>query len=185
MKKWANIVVVAVFLGMATTSAMAEGFYAALDAGETTAADACTEAPASLACRNTAALYRFAGGYQFDAKWGVEASYGDYGKAALITTLADWQLSGLQVAGTATFPLGTAFSMLVKLGIAQTTIKLSGVGSTQSATSTQFAYGVGVQYDLSENLAIRVQYEDLGAVGDANIGKSNVSLLSGGIVVRF
>jgi hypothetical protein len=47
----------------------------------------------------------------------------------------DWQLSGLQVSGTGTFPLGDAFSLIGKLGIARTDLKLSGGGASVSATA--------------------------------------------------
>lgn len=178
--------VMAVFFSVVMAPAMAEDFYGAFDVGQTTAADACTGAPSVFKCEETATAYRIAGGYQFAPMWGAEVSYGDYGKATLITTLADWQLSGLQVSGTGTFPLGAAFSLIGKLGFAQTTIKLSGGGTSISATSTKLAYGIGAQYSFAGNIAVRAQYEDLGEVGDTDTtGTSKVSLLSAGIVFKF
>jgi OOP family OmpA-OmpF porin len=176
--------------GMAVSPAMADSFYGAFDVGQTTAKDACTGLPAGVSgCKDTATLFRIAGGYQFAPMWGAEVSYGDYGKASagtLGSLSVDWQLSGLEVSGTGTFPLGNAFSLIGKLGIAQTKIELTGGGASVSATSTKLAYGIGAQYDFTKNISVRAQYEDLGTVGDENTtGTSKVTLLSAGIVLKF
>jgi OOP family OmpA-OmpF porin len=197
MKKIAIAVLLSAFIA---TPAMAESFYGALDVGQTKAGDACniTGLPAGstvAGCKDTATMYRIAGGYQFAPMWGAEVSYADYGKATIGTvtvpgfgTVAagDWHLSGLQVSGTGTFPLGDAFSLIGKLGIARTDIKLSGGGASVSATITKLAYGIGAQYDFTKSFAARAQYENLGTVGDANTtGTAKVTLLSAGVVFKF
>ena len=190
MKTAAKILAVALVSGAMATSAMAESFYGALDAGQSTAKDACTGLPAGVTgCKDTASMFRVTGGYQFAPMWGAEVSYGAYGKASAGTGFGlsvDWQLSGLQVSGTGTFPLGDAFALIGKLGIARTDLKLSGGGASVSATSTKLAYGIGAQYDFTKSIAARAQYENLGKVGDANTtGTSTVTLLSAGVVFKF
>jgi len=189
MKINSIVIAVALIFGATISPVMAENFYGALDLGQTTAKDACTGLPAGVSgCEDTASMFRVAGGYQFAPMWGVEISYGDYGKASAGTGFGisiDWQLSGFQVSGTGTFPLGDAFSLIGKLGIASTDLKLSGGGSSLSATSTNLAYGIGAQYDFTKNISVRAQYEDLGNVGDDNTGKSKVTLLSAGVVYKF
>jgi OOP family OmpA-OmpF porin len=197
MKKIAIAVLLSAFVA---TPALAENFYGALDVGQTKAGDACniTGLPAGstvAGCKDTATLYRIAGGYQFAPMWGAEVSYGAYGKASMGTatipffgTVAagDWQLSGLQVSGTGTFPLGDAFFLIGKLGIARTDLKLSGGGASVSATSTKLAFGIGAQYDFTKSIAARAQYENLGTVGDTNTtGTAKVTLLSAGVVLKF
>lgn len=175
-----------------------QAFYGALDIGQTKAGDACSTSglPAGSTvadCKETATLYRIAGGYQFAPMWGLEVSYGDYGKANMGTanvpgfgTIAagDWKLSGLQVSGTGTFPLGNAFSLIGKVGIARTDLKLTAM--SLSSTTTKLAYGIGAQYDFTKSVAVRAQYENLGTVGDTNTtGTAKVSLLSAGVVLKF
>jgi hypothetical protein len=99
-------------------------------------------------------MYRIAGGYQFATTWGAEVRYGNYGKESagtFGTASADWELSGIEISGTGTFPLTDAFSLIGKLGIALTTLKLTGKGGmpSPSATSTKLAYGIGAQYDVT------------------------------------
>ena len=126
--------------------------------------------------------------------WGAEISYGDYGSASagsfMGTPLGDWEASGFQISGTGTFPLGAGFDVIGKIGFARTKIEFMYSpaigGGSDTATSTKLAVGVGAQYNVSQNLAIRAQYEDLGKVGDVNTtGESKVTLLSVGAVFRF
>lgn len=198
MKNFAKSFAAILVVCTAISPAFADGFYGALDIGQTKAQDACstTGLPAGstvAGCKDTATMYRIAGGYQFAPMWGAEVSYGSYGKASMgvatvpfLGTIAagDWQLSGLQVSGTGTFPLGNAFSLIGKLGIARTDIKLT--AASVSATSTKLAYGIGAQYDFTKTVAVRAQYENLGTVGDVNTtGTAKVSLLSAGVVLKF
>lgn len=185
-----KVFAMALIFGATVSPALADGFYGALDFGQAKAKDACTGLPAgTTGCKDTAPVYRIAGGYQFAPMWGAEVSYAGYGKESAGTLGAlsvDWQLSGLQVSGTGTFPLGNDFSLIGKLGLARTEIKLTGGGASVSSTNTKFAYGIGAQYDFTKSVAVRAQYEDLGTVGDTNTtGTSKVTLLSAGVVLKF
>ena len=190
MKALNKIAVATLILGVMATPAMADGFYGALDFGRTKAKDACEGAGSFgvVGCKDTASAYQLAAGYQITPMWGAVASYGDYGNATLGTwsgiPLGDWEVSGFQVAGTGTFPLGAGFDLIGKVGIAHTKIELTAVA--RSATSTKLAVGVGAQYNVSPSVAIRAQYEDLGKVGDdATTGTSKITLLTAGVVFRF
>ena len=182
-------------IGAGATSAMAEDFYGALDVGQTKAKDACMGAPAD--CKDTATLYRIAGGYQFTPTFGAEISYADYGKANLgsfavfgVPVTSDWKITGEQLSVIGAFPLGDVFSLTGKVGVAHSTIKLSanlpGNSVTLSSSSTNLAWGIGALFNINNSFAIRAQYEDLGNVGDAaTTGTAKVSLMSVGAMLRF
>ena len=143
--------------------AMAENLYGAIDMGQTTAKDACTGLPAGVSgCEDTATLYRFAVGYQFTPMWGAEASYANYGKASfgsLGGNTADWEATGLQISGTGTFLIAEKFSIIGKLGIASTDLKLtSNFAGGANETTTKLTYGIGVQYDFTDKVSGRAQY---------------------------
>jgi len=81
MKKFVKIFAAALIFGTAVSPAMADGFYGALDFGQTKAADACSSNPSSQAagstvtgCEDKATMYRIAAGYQFYPMWGAELS---------------------------------------------------------------------------------------------------------------
>jgi OOP family OmpA-OmpF porin len=202
MKK--NIFAIAL-LSALTSTAMAEGLYAAIDVGQSTAKDACTGIPAGFSCNEKATAFRFGGGYQFTPNFGIEANYGILGaiKASGNDTTSipgtpiamsiDAKPSTLQVAATGNFPISDSFSLIGRLGIARTTLKVNGSGSAlgvtvtvpeQSTTSTNLAYGIGAQVDLSKSVGIRAQYENFGEVGDVN-STTKISMISAGVVLKF
>jgi len=176
-----KICTMALLCGMGASSAMAEGYYAALDVGQTNAKDTCTGV---AGCNDSATAMRFAGGYQFTPVMGMEVSYATYGKASLGGARGDWETNGIQVSGIGTFPVGNAFSVLGKLGVARIEHKVGTTSAT--STRTNLAYGIGAQYDFTKGIAFRAQYERLGTIGDANTtGQAKASLLSVGAVYRF
>lgn len=201
MKHLIKIAVAALILGT-SASAMAEGMYGALDFGRTKAKDGCTALATVgvVGCKDTANAYRLAAGYQFHPMWGTEFSYANYGKASLGTAggfpVGDWKMSGFQISGTGTFPVGSAFDVIGKLGIARTQLKTTGSASLNvpaaSSSKTKLAYGIGAQFNVSQSVAIRAQYENLGKVGEGDIttcvactGTYKVTLMTVGAVVKF
>ena len=198
-----NRLIAATFLAGAATLvspvAFADGsnFYAAFDIGQSDAKDGCNGVPVGVSCKKTDTAYRLAGGYQFTPMWGAEVSYADLGKVtasglvAGVPVSAELKSTSLQLAGTGTFPISGAFSVIGKLGIARTDVKPSGsaLGITvglPTTVSTKAAYGIGVQYDFTKNISARAQYEDLGKVGDVNtIGESKMTLISAGVIYKF
>jgi OOP family OmpA-OmpF porin len=198
MKIDSKVIAVALIFGATISPVMAENFYGALDLGQSTAKDACTGFPAGwTGCEETATMYRIAGGYQFTPMWGAEVSYGDLGKPSVgsgillgIPVSGNYEASSFQVSATGSFPLGDAFSLIGKVGIARTDVKVSlsggGVSASESDTTTNLAYGIGAQYAFTEKVSVRAQYEDLGTVGDSNTtGTAKVTLLSAGVVYKF
>lgn len=192
MKSSLKVVATTFVLTTTASTAIAGDFYGALDVGQTTAHSICSVLPGNMGgCTNTASLVRIAGGYQITPRFGAEFSYGAYGTAKLAAgsgTSADWEMSGLQLSGTITDPLGAGFSSIFRLGLASTELKLSGsalnVGSYKT-TNTQFTWGLGVKYDFSQEIAVRAQYDDLGNVGDNQTGTYKTTLLSVGMIYKF
>jgi len=190
---------IALSLGMfVSTAAFADmsGAYVALDGGQSKASDACTGLPAGWSCSDTATAWRVAGGYNFTPMWGVELSYGDFGKAALsgpllgVPVSGNWKGTAWQLSGTGTFAINESFSILARIGVVNSTAKLDvsvpGYGSGgASASKTTAGFGIGAQYDFSKMFGIRAQYEDLGKWGDSSTGESKVTLISAGLVFHF
>ena len=193
-------ILAAALLSALTSTAMAEGFYGAVDMGQATYEITCSGLPTGFSCNDTDTVFRFGGGYQFTPNVGIEANYGklgsykvsgtDFSAGFPIVASGEAKLATLQIAATGTFPVSDSFSLIGKLGIARTTadmsVTASGGGITlsdsESVTSTKLAYGIGAQYNLSKSVGVRAQYEDLGEVGDGHI---KLSLLSAGIVFQF
>jgi opacity protein-like surface antigen len=201
-----NAFAFALLFGAAVSPAAANSYYGAIDVGRSTVKDNCAGLSVGISgCKDTASMYRIASGYQFgpwhphlrgferEPMWAMEVSYGDYGKASGGTGLGvssnDWRIRGLQLSGVGIFPFGNGFSLLLKFGVARTNAKVSGIvlgsGINLSATRNNRAYGIGAQYDFTENISARAQYEDLGTAGDSNMGTNKIVLRSIGIVFKF
>lgn len=193
MKKIATIFVTLLVLGAVVSPAFAEGFYGAVDAGQIKASDACTLAGVSgtTGCNNSATAFRIGGGYQFTPYWGAEVSVATGLRATLGTVggmeVAGWRLTSLlQASATGTLPLGDAFNLTAKVGIARTALEVLPSARTITATTTKPAFGIGAQYSINKSIAVRAQFEDFGTVGDASTtGTTKLTLLSAGIVFGF
>jgi len=200
----------------ATPALAAEGqAYLAADVGQSTyGGDANTlcnavAGVAGVSCSKTDTAFRIGGGYAFTQNFGVEASYTDYGKASLTAAAAapgiaanasaSVKATALQIVGTGTLPLSDSFSLTAKAGLAAVTVDananaalaIAGVGafavaSAASASNNNLVWGIGAQFDVTPSIGIRVNYEDLGNVGDsATVGKYKLSAISAGVVFKF
>jgi len=181
----------AVLLLALTTTAMADGFYGALDIGRSTNKDSCAGVPAGISCSDAGSAYRIGGGYQITRIWGVEVDYGVLAstKASLGSLSSELKPKSLQVVATGTFSIANQFSVIGRLGIARnSTDYTSSNGLTaDSTTSTNLAYGIGAQYDFSKNMGVRAQYESVGKITDPTDTSLTykVSMISAGLVFKF
>jgi len=192
-------------LSALTSTAMAGEFYAAVDLGQTTAKGYCSDLPKGFSCTDSDKAFRIGAGYQFTPNVGIEANYGILGSAkesgsltlgsVTYTGSSEAKYTTLQIAAMGTFPVANSFSLLGKLGFAQTkqdesfayrgTNGTSGSGS-DSNTKLNLAYGIGAQFDISKTVGVRAMYENLGESGDdVNTTKVKLSLLSAGVVFKF
>lgn len=189
-----KVLAAALILCAMVSPVRAENLYAAIDYGVSNVSDICANNPSGIkGCEETGILFRIAGGVQLAPMWGVEASYGDFGGASIGTgsgrVSGNWKGSGLQVSGTGKFPIANQFSIIGKLGIVRAVLEVAGyypgTGFDFTNTTTNVAYGIGVQYDMKK-VAIRAQYENLGTIGDANTtGTTKATLLSAGLLYKL
>lgn len=187
---------------MATVSGAAlaadNGFYGAVDIGQSKAKDACTP-PAGVtvtSCSDTDTAYRLGLGYQFNQNFGLEANYVDFGNTNAAGTVlgvpfaSDASVTAFQLSATGSLPLNESFAVIGKIGAAHASVDASatalGVTAATSANSTELTYGIGVRYNINKTMAIRAQYEDFGTVGDpATTGDSKLTLISIGMTFSF
>jgi opacity protein-like surface antigen len=54
-----------------------------------------------------------------------------------------------------------------------------------NSTTNNVAIGIGAQYSITDSIALRAQYEDLGTVGDTNTGTTKMTLITAGVVYSF
>jgi OOP family OmpA-OmpF porin len=143
--------------------------------------------------------YKLFGGYQFNRNFALEGGYfnlGNFGFDA--TTVPAGTLNGrIKVQGlnldlVGILPLTEKFSVFGRAGLnyAEAKDTFSGTGAVNvirpnpSKRDTNAKYGLGLQYDFSETLAMRLEAERY-RVNDAVGNKGDIDLVSVGLVYRF
>lgn len=128
--------------------------------------------------------FKLYGGYQFNNNWAIEAQYVKIGAYSADTKkLVDnrhgtVKASGVSVAAVGMLPLGESFSLLGKAGVMLKTVDGSEYNDAKTfrnnfkSTKTTALLGVGAEFKVTPQLALRVEYEYLGstALGANNEG---------------
>jgi hypothetical protein len=142
-KKWLvsmlGAAAMAVSAGASAQMSMATvpNFYAGVDVGQSDVGD------------DDDIGFRLFGGYQFHRNIAAEVGYG------LLFDKDDVEVTTLEFAAVGMWPLANQFSLLVKLGLANVEVDTPG----GSDDSTELTYGLGVQFDISRNLAARAMWQ--------------------------
>ncbi|MGB7650241.1 MAG: outer membrane beta-barrel protein [Gallionella sp.] len=166
MKK---IALVALLSAVVATPALADNtgkFYGAVDLGSATI---------GTGAGNTGGTFRVSGGYHFSPMLGAEAGYTN-------VSATGSTVSSMSAAAVATYPVAAQFDLLGKLGLAMNTIAATGGASTSKA---DLYFAVGAQYNLSTQLSVRAQYENLGKFDFGQNFTASGSVISAGAAYTF
>lgn len=143
-----------------------EGFYAGVTLG-----NAKVNVPAAFgpATKNSDTVYGVLAGYQFNQNWGAEVEYTGAGKFTTATATGKADAFGVTAVGT--LPMSDTFSLYGKLGFAQVSGKANGAAGNANRTSA--TYGLGLQYNATQNVGIRFGWDRFGAAATSGGVKQN------------
>lgn len=124
------------------------------------------------------------GGVEITPMFGIEAGYTDLREANHSFTIAGVPGSGVTdgkrayLAGKATMPVNEAFSVYGKLGAGYNKTELRSATPlvSRSDSKTELYAGIGGQYNLSENVALTLEYERYGKTKQYGAKADAVSL---------
>ncbi len=166
-------------------------WYVGWSFGQSTMKDANTQL-VGTSFDDTDSAWKVFGGYQFHPNAGVELGYINFGTfKGSGTGLSDnWKANGIHVSVVGTLPLGNEFSLLGRAGLTRWSVddKFSVGTASFSAKENRIdpSFGFGVQYAFTKQLVGRLEYEESKHVGkEATTGKSDIDVLSVGVVYRF
>lgn len=142
---------------------------------------------------NSYAVYA---GYSFNSYVSGEIGYIDLGKYSVKTIYGDSasaKLQGVTINALWKLPLNAQWTLFAKTGLIATNgsadAQVGGIGYHQSKSVWEPVIGVGVDYALDKHLALRGQYQDVGAASVAEaVGekvKLSDNLLSIGVIYGF
>jgi len=139
--------------------------------------------------------FKLYGGYGFTENFGVELGYAHLGKVSDSVVSGNnsasltYKAQSVYLAGTATFPLASQFSLFGKAGVTANRGKLSasfnGSSDSFSSTNTTFMFGVGAEFNFAKNLSVVAEYENFGKVIDENEGNTKAQMVSVGLRYKF
>lgn len=168
-------------------------YYLTLGAGTTEADDTCDELDDlgfAGSCDDTDVGWKIAAGYQFNQYFGAELFYSDIGEAdaegviGATAATADVDIDGFGLALTGAVPLGEKFSLIGRVGIYSW--DADGSGSAGAVTisadddGTDMVYGIGGQYDFTDRLGLRIEWEHYDDVAD-----DDLEMISASVVFSF
>ena len=87
-----------------------------------------------------------------------------------------WELVGI-----ASYPVIDKLSVYGKLGAYRG--ELEGLGEKE--TNADVTYGLGLQYDVLQNVGLRGEWQRYNKMGGGNMAETDVDVLSVGVVYRF
>ena len=188
--------------GMAASSAsMAQsrpadtGWYVGVSVGQSQAADICEGIPG---CDDKDTAYKIFGGYQVNRNFAIEAGYTDLGKAKINLTgpggfvNAEFKANAWEVVGVGILPVADRFSLFGKIGLyrgeLEGTLSSNVLGTTPLTgkdTNTDLTFGVGLKFDITNNFALRGEWQRYSSLGGSEVGETDVDVLSIGVAFKF
>lgn len=176
--------------------------YLGASLGQSKAKDACEGA--NISCDDKDTAWRLFAGYQFNRNLAIEAGYADLGKSTASATEfvpgigtiradAKFEASAWDLAAVGILPLASQFSIYGKLGIYYGEVKASGTGTAGALvvpvsakdTTTDLTFAFGAGFDITRNFGLRAEYQKYKDMGGNDTGKSDVDVLSIGVLYRF
>ncbi|MCH8619896.1 outer membrane beta-barrel protein [Undibacterium sp. TS12] len=150
-------------------------------------------------CKTNDTSFNILGGYNFNANWGIEASYYSLGKIKANFTnvvtygnvgniTGEMKATGIDLAGVYRTQFNNNWGMFAKLGIARTkgegTIFLNNTGIlADSKNSTNVMAGLGVTYAFTPNFAVRAEIDSRKA--DFTYTSGNITNFNIGVQAAF
>ena len=195
MKK---IAFVALLSACIATPALADNtgkFYGAVDLGSVSFSSNVTGGANGTTPYPKPSAFRFAGGYNITPMFAVEAGYVMIGDSIIDSVGLGKETiksSALSVAGVANIAINNEFGVFGKLGFANTKMDVTcvltnGVScGTANGSKTNLTFGLGGQYNINKQFAIRAQYEDFGKVTPTGANSAaGITMLSIGGIYNF
>jgi OOP family OmpA-OmpF porin len=143
--------------------------------------------------------YKAFGGFKFNRNFALEAGYfnlGEFGFTATTspagTLTGNIKLSGFNLDALGILPLSEKFSAFGRIGVqyAQAKDSFAGTGAVAVANpdpskrAANYKAGLGVQYDFTESVGLRAEWERY-RINDAVGNRGDIDMLSVGLVVMF
>jgi OmpA-OmpF porin, OOP family len=171
------------------------GWYVGVSLGQT---EVNLDCAGTTACDDKDSSWKIFAGYQFNRNFALEFGYIDLGEVTASTPAIGFippasvaiESTVWELVAVGMLPLAERFSLYGKLGLyrADTDIEVNFVslGSvTDSDSNTDLTFGIGVRFDITPRLGVRLEWQRYSSVSAADFDEGDVDVMSLGVAWRF
>lgn len=128
----------------------------------------------------TGTAFSILGGYRFMKYVAAEIQYNDFGSPT-ITGGASMKINGYSAVAVGILPLNEQWSLMAKLGFANTKL-----GTPVDVSKSDVTYGIGGQFNIDKNWGVRANYDQYKVEGRAPASqKATTSVATIGGIYKF
>ena len=178
-------------LALAASGAGAQSVYVGAAGGATRSNADCA---GTLSCDNNDTGWKVYAGYNVNPVFGVEVVGYDMGSPNAVVAVPGFspvngtlKTTGFALAGVINVPLGPTVDLMGRLGVGSNKLKIDissgGLSGSDSETSTQALWGIGVGFRLTPTLSLRTEVDGTSATYFGE--RFDSTLFSVGLSVRF
>jgi len=165
------------------------GWYLGGNIGQSKVKDGCSGLGGTgISCDDKDTAFKILGGYNINRNFAAELGYTDFGKAKAsgLGLTDEFKATAWELSGIGSYPVANQFSVFGRLGLyfADAKENTNFVGNFKH-TNNDLTYGFGVRYDFSREVGVRGEWQRYSKVGGGDIGKSDVDVISVGVVWNF
>lgn len=183
------LVVATALLISASAFAQSSGFYAGGAIGQATVKDFCEGISGTgISCDDKSTAIKVFGGYSVNANFAAEIGYTDFGKVdvSLGSRTADAKASAVEALAVGSYGITQKLSLYGKAGLYRAAVKGgSNFGFSAESTNNDLTFGAGVLFSFTPSIAARAEWQRYQDVGGGDVGKSDIDVISLGVLYRF
>lgn len=161
--------------------------YVGASAGMSTT-DSCIVAGST--CDDSDTAYKVYGGLEVNEYISMEVGYANLGDVDYNTPTGTRGTHGMILQLVGSYALNPSFTLLARGGmnILNTEVEgaVAGASRNQGDTDVSWSLGLGGQYNFTESVGLRVEWERFFEVGDPDsTGEADIDLITAGVVFKF
>jgi OOP family OmpA-OmpF porin len=161
--------------------------YVGASAGMSTT-DSCVVAGST--CDDSDTAYKVYGGLEVNEYISMEVGYANLGDVDYNTPTGTRGTHGMILQLVGSYALNPSFTLLARGGmnILNTEVEgaVAGASANQGDTDVSWSLGLGGQYNFTESVGLRVEWERFFEVGDPDsTGEADIDLITAGVVFKF
>jgi OOP family OmpA-OmpF porin len=146
--------------------------------------------PAASSCDDSDTAWKIYGGLEVNEYISMEVGYADLGKTKISgATSGTAEANGMTLQLIGTYALNPSFSLVGRGGMNILNLDVKTTGGQvldEGDTDVAWSLGLGAQYNITESMGLRLEWEHYFKVGDASTtGEMDIDLISAGLVYKF